>query len=65
MTTHTLSGRNRGRMLSVHAVAERLDLSTKTIRRMIERAELPVHRIGRRVLIAEEDLEIFLRRHRV
>lgn len=51
-------------MASADAVADRLALSVKTIRRMIERGELPAHRIGRRVLIAEDDLEIFLRRHR-
>ena len=54
----------RSRMLSVDAVAERLDLSTKTVRRMIERGDLLIHRIGRRVLVAEDDLDAFLRRHR-
>jgi excisionase family DNA binding protein len=51
-------------MLSVDAVAERLGLSSKTVRRIIESGELTIHRIGRRVLIAEGDLDAFVNRHR-
>jgi excisionase family DNA binding protein len=43
-------------MLSIETVAERLDLSTRTIRRLIDGGELPVHRFGRAVRIAEDDL---------
>ena len=36
-------------------------LSTRTVRRWIERGELPAHRLGRQLRISEKDLKIFLR----
>jgi excisionase family DNA binding protein len=53
------------RMLTVPQVAEQLGFCDKTIRRLIERDELRVHRIHRQVRIAEDDLRAFLaiRRH--
>jgi len=42
-------------------VAERLDVSEKSVRRCIERGELPAYRIGGQIRIGEEDLQNFLR----
>ena len=50
------------RLLSVHQAAQSLGLSDKTIRRWIEREELPVHRLGRALRIAENDLAGFPRK---
>jgi excisionase family DNA binding protein len=52
------------RLLSVTAVAERLDLSTKTIRRCITAGTLPVHRLGRQLRVSEADLLAFLQQRR-
>jgi excisionase family DNA binding protein len=52
------------KMLSVEAVAERLTVSTKTVRRWIERHELSVHRLGKSIRVSESDLSGFLNRHR-
>jgi excisionase family DNA binding protein len=51
-------------LLSVGAVADRLDLSQKTIRRWIERGELPAHHLGRAIRISEEDLALYLHKQR-
>jgi excisionase family DNA binding protein len=51
-------------MLSVKATAEYLNLSQKSVRRLIGRGELVAHRIGRSLRIAEEDLRIFLMQRR-
>ena len=45
-------------------VAERLGLSLRSVRRLIARGELPVHRLGRAVRISEDDLVRFLAAHR-
>jgi excisionase family DNA binding protein len=44
------------RFLSVAEVAVRLDVSPKTVRRMIDRGDLPAHRIGRLVRVGERSL---------
>ena len=56
-------------LLSIEAVASRYGVSTRTVRRWIERENLPVHHlpgIGRRgiVRIAPADLDNWLSRHR-
>jgi len=48
------------RLLAVDDVAERLQLSSKTVRRSIDRGELAVHRLGHRLRISEADLAAFL-----
>jgi len=63
--TVTTTRRPRTRLLTVQDVAADLQLSTKTIRRLIERGELPVHRVGRTVRISEEDLLVFTARAKV
>jgi excisionase family DNA binding protein len=47
-------------MLTVAAAADQLQLSTKTVRRMIARGELISHRFGRSLRISEEDLRRFV-----
>ena len=51
-------------MLTAAAVAKRLGVSTKTVRRWIEAGELKAHRFGRCVRISEDDLQDFIKRHR-
>ena len=47
-------------LLDAAAVAARLDVSLRTVRRLIAAGELPVHRIGRAVRVSEDDLARFL-----
>jgi excisionase family DNA binding protein len=48
------------RMVGVGELAERLGVCSKTIRRWIADGHLHAHRLGRRVLIAEEDALSFV-----
>ena len=48
----------------VAAVAARLDVSPRTVRRLIAQGDLPVHRIGRAIRISEDDLARFLAKRR-
>ncbi len=52
-------------LLDVETVAERLGVAVKTVRRAIDRDELPFHRVGRLIRISEDDLASFIasRRH--
>jgi len=52
------------RLLTIPAVAERLDVSAKTVRRLIAAAALVAHRIGRSVRVSEDDLRLFLNQRR-
>ena len=52
------------RLLAVGEVAELLQVSSKTVRRWIERQELRTHRLGRQLRVAEEDLAAFLGQRR-
>ena len=56
--------RATARMLSVDDVATQLDISLKTVRRMIVSGELRVHRIGRSIRISEADFQSFISMHR-
>ena len=49
------------RLFTVAQVAERLQLSTRTVWRLVARKELRAHRIKRAVRIAENDLHDYLR----
>jgi excisionase family DNA binding protein len=57
--------RLEGRLLSVAAVAERLGVSQKTVRRMIDRGELPAHRVGKLLRIGEGSLDGYLAARRL
>jgi excisionase family DNA binding protein len=50
----------RPSLLTVNDVAEQLQLSTKTIRRMIQAGTLPCHRIGRAIRVAPKDVAILV-----
>ena len=52
------------RFFTVDNVAEFLSLSPRSVRRLIDDHQLPVHRFGRAVRIAEDDLRIFIATHR-
>ena len=62
LETRVLEGGSRG--LGVPDVADELKLSEKTINRRIKDGALRVHRLGRAVRIAREDLNAFVLRHR-
>jgi excisionase family DNA binding protein len=49
---------------TIAAIAQRLDVSPRTVHRWIASHELVVHRIGRSVRISEADLKAFLVSHR-
>jgi excisionase family DNA binding protein len=51
-------------MLTVEDVARQLQLSPKTVRRMIGRDDLLAHRIGRQLRVAPADLRAFISRGR-
>ncbi len=48
-------------LLTISEVAEVCRVSPRTVRRWIERGEMPAHRLGRQLRISEKDLKIFLR----
>ena len=58
------SGYGTDPLHTVEETAKILKLCTKSVRRMIERGELPAHRIGRRIRIAPADLHAFLKLRR-
>jgi excisionase family DNA binding protein len=47
-------------LLDLGVVASRLGVSLKTVRRMVERRELAVHRIGRLLKVSEADLHSYI-----
>ena len=49
-------------LLSVDGVAKALQLSVRTVRRMIASGELPVIRFGRAVRVRQLDLDAFIGR---
>jgi excisionase family DNA binding protein len=48
------------RLLSVKQAADIIGVSTRTVRRWIAAQELPFHRLGRQIRLAEHDLAAFL-----
>ena len=51
-------------LLSIGDVADTLQVSDKTVRRWIERGEMPIHRVGRQIRISAADLATFVRARR-
>lgn len=49
-------GYTRGRLLTVEQAAELLAVSPRFVRRLIFERRVPVHRLGRHVRLAEDDL---------
>jgi excisionase family DNA binding protein len=60
----TAEARHAEPLLDVDAVATRLGVSSKTVRRLIDRGELAVHRIGRLLRVSEPDLHNYVARRR-
>lgn len=52
------------KFFTIAEVAERLRVSTRTVRRWIRAGDLVVHRVGGIIRIAEGDLRAFLALHR-
>ena len=52
--------KNVPKFFTIEQVAERLDVSPRTVRRWITAGALPVHRFGRLVRVSETDLAAFL-----
>lgn len=48
------------KMLKVEQVAKELQLSVRTVHRLIHDGSIPVHRIGRSVRISEDDLKRYI-----
>ena len=48
-------------LLTVEEVAERLSVSVRTVRRLIDGGELPAHRMGRMVRVSVDDLDRYIR----
>jgi excisionase family DNA binding protein len=58
------AARGTPRFFTIGQVAEFLNLSSRSVRRLIDDGQLPVHRFGRAVRIAEADLRAFIATHR-
>jgi excisionase family DNA binding protein len=52
--------KQRPQFFTVRAVAEQLDISSRTVHRWIKNSELAVHRVGGSVRISEVDLKQYL-----
>ena len=48
----------------LETIAKRLDVSVKTVRRLIARGELPHHRVGRLIRVSAQDFAAYLARSR-
>jgi len=53
------------KLLPVEAIAERIGRSSKAVRHLIDRGDLPARRIGRRVMVDSEQLEAWIRNNSV
>jgi excisionase family DNA binding protein len=64
-TMSSATANNNGSCFSTVAeVAGELNVSTKYVRRAIDRGDLPIYQFGRAIRIAPDDKEQFIRRHR-
>jgi excisionase family DNA binding protein len=70
MTSRTSNPRPRAvgrlitKLLTIDEVAEVLNVSPRTVRRLTETGGLRVHRLGRLVRISDDDLALFLAANR-
>jgi excisionase family DNA binding protein len=51
-------------LLTLNDLAERWQVSLKSVRRIVKRGELKVHRIGRQIRVLPEDADTFEKLHR-
>lgn len=58
----TTSARNE-HFLTIDQVAARLQVSTKTIRRLIKLRDIPIERVGSRIRIRPEHVALFTEKH--
>ena len=58
------SRRDQINFFTIAEVAERLRVSTRTVRRWMDAGDLVAHRLGGTIRIAEGDLRAFLAQHR-
>ncbi len=63
--TQGTDGRGSPRRLSVEEAAPILGVSVFMVRALIRQRAVPYYRIGRRIVLDAEDLERYLRQHRV
>jgi excisionase family DNA binding protein len=62
----SLSVRNRGRYFTLEQVAQEYPVFTmQLLRRLIQQRRIPFSRVGRRIVIAEADIEAYIERNRV
>lgn len=59
MSARSSTGPRPVHALTVEQAAEQLQVSTKTVRRLIERGELQFHRIGRLLRISQKAVTAF------
>lgn len=69
MTTSTSSRRDASarppaKLLTVEQTAARLNVCTKTVRRLITAGTLRALRVGRSIRVSEDDLQVYLARCR-
>jgi excisionase family DNA binding protein len=57
-----IKGGEKMRLNTIRQAATRLAVSTSTVRRLIEKAELPTVRVGRCLRLREDDVEAMIRR---
>lgn len=62
--SRTLLSRRIGRLFAVRALAETTTIPASTIYTLIAKGELPCHRIGRSVRVAEQDWLAYLEAQR-
>ena len=60
LATPVFAGRVVTRLRTIDETAELLNVSPRTVRRLINSGALPAHRLGRLVRIADGDLAVFL-----
>jgi excisionase family DNA binding protein len=53
-----------GPLLSISVVAKRLDISIRTVRRLIDDKSIAIYRIGRQIRISEPDLAAYVQSRR-
>jgi excisionase family DNA binding protein len=58
------SPNNTSRLFTLKDVAERLSVSERTVRRLIDAGDLISIRVGHQRRVSEDDLALFLRRNR-
>jgi excisionase family DNA binding protein len=67
-TPHIAGTGQRGRPITklrtIDETAEILNVSTRTVRRLIDSGALPVHRLGRLIRISDADIAAFLAANR-